>query len=188
MYWLNYLDRSAIAQARLNGIEKDLGLVGTQYNVCISILFVGYTVIQIPSNMIMSTKTIRPSVWMCSWMLAWAVVSACTAAARDYTGLVVTRFLLGIAGTSLVSHIPVACTDSPLEAPFYPGAIYLLSLFYTRREIATRIGLLYSANICAISFSGLIAAGIFATLDDRYGIEGWRWLFIIEGRSVPRRY
>lgn len=100
MYFLNYLDRSAIAQARLNGIEKDLGLVGTQYNVCISILFVGYTIIQIPSNMIMSTKAVRPSIWMCSWMLAWAIISACTAVAKDYTGLVLTRFLLGVAGTS----------------------------------------------------------------------------------------
>jgi hypothetical protein len=42
MYFLNYLDRNAIAQARLNGLEDDLGLVGTQYNTCISILFVGY--------------------------------------------------------------------------------------------------------------------------------------------------
>ncbi|KAJ4400145.1 hypothetical protein N0V91_008936 [Didymella pomorum] len=41
MYFLNYLDRNAIAQARLNNLEDDLGLVGTQYNTCISILFVG---------------------------------------------------------------------------------------------------------------------------------------------------
>lgn len=42
--WLcdrNYLDRNAIAQARLNDLEDDLGLVGSQYNTCISILFVG---------------------------------------------------------------------------------------------------------------------------------------------------
>lgn len=37
----NYLDRNAIAQARLNNLEKDLKLVGSQYNTCISILFVG---------------------------------------------------------------------------------------------------------------------------------------------------
>ena len=41
MYWLNYLDRNAIAHARLNSLEEDLGLVGTQYNTCVSILFVG---------------------------------------------------------------------------------------------------------------------------------------------------
>ena len=41
-YSQNYLDRNAIAQARLNNLEDDLGLEGTQYNTCISILFVGY--------------------------------------------------------------------------------------------------------------------------------------------------
>lgn len=41
MYFMNYLDRNAIANARLNNLEKHLGLVGTQYNTCISILFVG---------------------------------------------------------------------------------------------------------------------------------------------------
>ena len=41
MYFMNYLDRNAIANARLNDLEKDLGLEGSQYNTCISILFVG---------------------------------------------------------------------------------------------------------------------------------------------------
>jgi hypothetical protein len=42
MYLFNYLDRNAIVNARLNNLEEDLGLVGTQYNTCVSILFVGY--------------------------------------------------------------------------------------------------------------------------------------------------
>lgn len=79
----------------MNGLEEDLGLVGSQYNVCISILFVGYTVAQVPSNMLMSTKKIRPSLWMSSWMMAWAITSACTALATDYTGMLVTRLILG---------------------------------------------------------------------------------------------
>jgi MFS family permease len=68
-----------------------------------------------------------------------------------------------------------------------PGAIYLLSLFYTRREIATRISILYSANIFATSFAGLIAAATFATLGDVHGIAGWRWLFIILGAFLMGR-
>lgn len=55
------------------------------------------------------------------------------------------------------------------------------SLFYTRREIATRISIIYSANNFASSFSGLITAAIFSTMNGRYGIAGWRWLFIILG-------
>ena len=58
---------------------------------------------------------------------------------------------------------------------YYPGAIYLLSIFYTRKEIATRISILYTGNILATSFSGLIAAGVFYGLDGVRGIAGWRW-------------
>ena len=48
-------------------------------------------------------------------------------------------------------------------------------------EVAARIAVLYCAQILATGFSGLIAAGIFDGLDDVRGLEGWRWLFIIEG-------
>lgn len=59
MYWLNYLDRNAIALARINDLEEDLGLSSTQYQTCVSILFVGYLLGQLPSNMFL-TRT-RPS-------------------------------------------------------------------------------------------------------------------------------
>ena len=110
---------------------------------------------------------------------AWAAVSACTAAVHNYHGALAVRLLLGFT-----------------EAPFYPGALYLLSMFYTRREIATRISILYSrlaeltpafvlthpgANIIATAVAGLISAATFATLGGAHGLEGWRWLFIILG-------
>lgn len=46
-------------------------------------------------------------------------------------------------------------------------------------EVATRIALLYCAQILATGFSGLIAAGVFAGMDGLRGIAGWRWLFIV---------
>lgn len=79
--------------------------------------------------MLMSTKRVRPSLWMAGWMIAWSAVSAATAAVRNYHGLLAVRLLLGFT-----------------EAPFYPGAIYMLSLFYTRKEIATRVSILYSKS------------------------------------------
>lgn len=36
MYFLNYVDRNAIAQARLNNLEKDLGMTGVQFNTTVS--------------------------------------------------------------------------------------------------------------------------------------------------------
>ncbi|KAK8912511.1 MFS transporter prlL [Metarhizium anisopliae] len=162
MYWLNYLDRNAIVLARLNNLEKDLNLVGTQYQTCVSILFVGYILGQIPSNMFL-TRT-RPSRYMALSMMLWAIVSAMTALASNYIGLVLIRFFLGLT-----------------EAPFYPGAIYLLSIFYNRKEVATRIAILYTGNILATAFAGLIAAGVFHGMDGLAGIAGWKWLFILQG-------
>jgi MFS family permease len=80
-----------------------------------------------------------------------------------YTGLLLTRFFLGIA-----------------EAPFYPGALYMLSIYYTRREIATRISILFTGNIFATAFAGLIAIGVFE-MSGVAGISGWRWLYILQG-------
>ncbi|KAH7031461.1 major facilitator superfamily transporter [Microdochium trichocladiopsis] len=162
MYWLNYLDRNAIALARINSLEEDLNLTDTQYQTCVSILFVGYILGQIPSNMFL-TRT-RPSRYMGVCMALWAVVSALTALSKDYVGLLLTRFFLGLT-----------------EAPYYPGAVYILSIFYNRKEVATRIAILYTGNVLATAFAGLIAAGVFHGMDGSLGLAGWQWLFILQG-------
>jgi hypothetical protein len=48
-------------------------------------------------------------------------------------------------------------------------------MFYTRKEIAVRLAVFYTGNMFASSFSGLIAAGIFAGLDQVKGLAGWQW-------------
>ncbi|KAG4442910.1 hypothetical protein IFR05_001614 [Cadophora sp. M221] len=161
MYWLNYLDRNAIALARLDGMEAELGLSPTQYTTCVSILFVGYILGGIPSNLLITR--VRPSWYLGASMALWAIVSTLTGISKNFTGLLLTRFFLGLT-----------------EAPYYPGAIYLLSIFYTRKEVATRIAILYTGNILATAFAGLIAIGIFK-LGGVAGLAGWRWLFIIQG-------
>jgi len=45
-YILNYLDRNNIASARLAGLESDLALTSSQYETSVSILFVGYLLMQ----------------------------------------------------------------------------------------------------------------------------------------------
>lgn len=97
-------------------------------------------------------------------MMLWAIVSALTALSKDFVGLLLTRFFLGVT-----------------EAPFYPGAVYILSIFYNRKEVATRIAILYTGNILATAFAGLIAAGVFHGMDNLAGLAGWQWLFILQG-------
>lgn len=169
-------------QAKLDSFERDLGLEGNQFNVAVSILNVGcvsssfsplltynwadpivrYMLMQLPSNMILTR--VRPSIYMPLWVTAWSVVSACTAAVHSFGGLVAVRFILGIC-----------------EAPFFPGAYYILSCWYTKKELALHIAVLYSGLVLATALSGLLAAGIFAGLSGVRGLAGWRWLFLIEG-------
>ena len=108
---------------------------------------------------------------MSGWMMAWAIVSTLMAVVKDYHGMLACRFVLGIT-----------------EAPFYPGGIFMISMFYTRKETATRMSVFYTGNLLASSFSGLIAAGVFAGLDGVRGLEGWRWLFIIQGLITGMLY
>lgn len=45
------------------------------------------------------------------------------------------------------------------NADLDPGALLIISNFYTRTEVATRIAVLYTGNILATAFAGMIAAG-----------------------------
>ncbi|KWU45903.1 putative nicotinamide mononucleotide permease [Rhodotorula sp. JG-1b] len=159
---LNYLDRNALASARVQGLEKDLGMKGTDFNIAISVLFAGYILGQIPSNLILAKS--RPSIYLSCCVLVWGVVSLCTGFVQNFHQLVAVRILLGIT-----------------ESPYFPGALFLLSTWYTKRELAFRTAFLYSGSLLSGAFSGFISAGIQSGLDGARGLESWRWLFIIEG-------
>ncbi|PTB42494.1 uncharacterized protein TrAFT101_008416 [Trichoderma asperellum] len=163
MYILNYLDRNNIASAKLAGMQTDLRLHGNQYETAVSILFVGYILMQVPSNLVLN-KLGKPSLYLPSCMVAWGIVSTATAATTTFGGLLACRLLLGV-----------------IEAAYFPGCLYLLSCWYTRKELVKRTALLYSGSIISGAFSGLFAAGITQNLDGTRGLSAWRWLFIIEG-------
>lgn len=66
-----------------------------------------------------------------------------------------------------------------IEAVFFPGALYYMSLFYSRKQYAFRVAVLYSGSQLGNAFGGLFAIGILK-LDGKYGLQGWRW---VSGRS-----
>lgn len=113
---------------------------------------------QIPSNMILTR--VRPSLYLPIWACVWSGVSAATSGVHTFGQLIAVRLLLGIA-----------------EAPFFPGVFYLLSCWYTKGELGTRMAILYSGLVVATAFSGLIAAGVFSQLDGAMGLAGWRVRF-----------
>lgn len=84
------------------------------------------------------------------------VISTAQAGAHSFGGLIAARFFLGFA-----------------EAPFFPGAIMLMSSWYTRAELAHRISWFYSGSALANAFGGLLGAGVLGNLEGAHGIAGW---------------
>jgi MFS family permease len=123
---------------------------------------VGYLLMQLPSNMLITR--VRPSLYLGFAMTLWGVVSTCNAGVHSFGSLIAVRFFLGF-----------------VEAPFFPGAIFLMSSWYTRAELTRRISWFYSGNALANMFGGLLGAGILGSMEGAKGLAGWRWLFIIEG-------
>ncbi|OMP87165.1 putative transporter [Diplodia seriata] len=163
LFLLNILDRNNFTNARLGGLEDDLKLSDHQYNTCLMIMYVGYLLFQFPSNVILSNFP-RPGVYLSVAAVLWGAISTCMAATRNFREALVVRFFLGFA-----------------EAPFFPGALLMLSSWYQKDELPFRIAILYAGNTISNCFGGLIAAGVLGGMNDAAGIHSWRWLFILEG-------
>ncbi|KAJ4349904.1 uncharacterized protein N0V89_008524 [Didymosphaeria variabile] len=163
VYLMNYIDRNNYAAAKLQGLVEDLHLVGDQYQTGLSILFVGYILMQVPSNLALNYVG-RPSWYLGFFTIAWGLVSACTSQVASYGGIVACRFILGL-----------------VEAPFFAGVLFYLSKWYTKEELAKRNAIFYSGSLVSGAFGNLIAAGILNGLAGEMGMDAWQWLYIIEG-------
>ncbi|ATY64672.1 Major facilitator superfamily transporter [Cordyceps militaris] len=166
IYIMNYLDRNNLAAARLKGLQEDLRLDDTQYATCLSILYVGYILMQVPSNMFIN-RIQRPSLYIAGAMLLWGVISTLSGNAQGFGSMVAIRFLLGF-----------------IEAAFLPGALLILSKWYTRRELTKRNALLFCGNLISNAFSALVGAGVLSNMNGVLGHPAWRWLFWIEGAAT----
>jgi MFS family permease len=80
-------------------------------------------------------------------------------------GFLVTRSLLGVC-----------------EAGYIPGALYTLSTWYTRRELATRVAIFYFGLFGGNAIGPLLASGILK-LDGHHGLKGWQWLFLSKSNA-----
>ncbi|KAF9075884.1 MFS general substrate transporter [Rhodocollybia butyracea] len=152
IYILNYVDRNNAAAARLRGFETDLHLQGQEFATLLSILYVGYIIMQIPSNMFLNYIG-KPSLYLPFCMMIWGFV-----------GALLTRFFLGF-----------------VEAAFFPGSLFLISKWYKREEVGRRTAILYCGNLISNAFGSLIASGILSGMQGTLGHAAWRWLFFIEG-------
>ena len=89
------------------------------------------------------SKIRYPALYICSAVVFWGVISACTAAVHSFGTLLVCRFFLGF-----------------VEAAFFPGALFYLSKFYNRKQFAFRTAILYFGSQLGNAFGTLLAIGI----------------------------
>ncbi|KAG9312027.1 major facilitator superfamily domain-containing protein [Chiua virens] len=163
IFLMNYIDRVAITSARLKGLQTDLSLSDVQYDTVVAILYASYCPIQIPSNMVLNYIS-RPSLYISICVVLWGLTSALTGVTHNFAGIMACRVFVGLP-----------------EAAFYPGGIYILSRWYTRKELAFRSAILYAGLLISLAFGSFWAAGILGTMNGTMGIAAWRWLFYIEG-------
>ncbi|KAL2288979.1 hypothetical protein FJTKL_02845 [Diaporthe vaccinii] len=161
LYLLAFLDRVNIANARSFNLAQDLRLGGTEYNTVLVIFFVPYVFFEIPSNILL--KKLSPRVWLSFCGIAFGLVTVFQGLTQNYSGILATRFFLGI-----------------FECSMFPGCFYLLGMWYKRSEAQKRFTFFFASTSLAGAFGGLLASAI-GKMDGLRGYHGWRWIFIIEG-------
>jgi hypothetical protein len=62
----------AVGNAKIAGLTEDLNMHGLQYNTAVTLFFVPYTLLEVPSNIVL--KMMRPSYWIAILMFCWGLV------------------------------------------------------------------------------------------------------------------
>ncbi|KAI1461870.1 MFS general substrate transporter [Annulohypoxylon moriforme] len=171
-YFTHTLDRANLGNAKTDGFEKDLGLVGNQFSLLLVLFYIPYGLFNIPWSIL--AKRYNPARIIPLAILSWGACTMASAAAKNFSGIMAARIVM----------------DKPCE-------VYYLSLFYTRKEIAFRVSWIGQMGFIAGAVSGLISWSVFqwkgklkvSTLcpeEDRvsdisFWDKGWQYLFLIEG-------
>jgi MFS transporter, ACS family, tartrate transporter len=159
LYVVNYLDRTSVAYAALE-MSRDLGFSDRVFGMGAGIFFVGYVALQIPGALMVELWSARRCISII--MIAWGSLTVLTGLVHTAGQLYAARLVLGAA-----------------EAGFFPGVVVYLSHWFIREDRAKASG----NFMAAIPLSFIIASPMAGWIVDHHwlGIEGWRWLFILEG-------
>jgi ACS family tartrate transporter-like MFS transporter len=160
LYVVAWLDRVNIGFAALQ-MNADLAFSDAVYGFGAGIFFIGYALFEVPSNLILVRVGAR--LWIARIMITWGIVSVAMMFVSGPIEFYVLRFLLGVA-----------------EAGFLPGIIYYLGNWFPAEERARAL----SWFMLAIPLSTVVGgplAGLLLELDGLYGLQGWQWLFLLEG-------
>jgi MFS family permease len=160
LYLFCYIDRSNVGMAALQ-MNADLGFSAATFGFGAGILFLGYSLFEVPSNLILVRVGARR--WFARIAISWGLIACAMMWVRTpgqfYTG----RFLLGVA-----------------EAGFPPGVFFFLSRWYPDTHRARALALFLLGNPLAQAI-GAPLGGLLLGLRGVGHLAGWQWLFLIEG-------
>ncbi|KAL2833576.1 major facilitator superfamily domain-containing protein [Aspergillus pseudoustus] len=161
MYAISLIDRSNYSLAYVSGMAIDLRLdIGQRYTILVLVFFIG-CIFEIPSNMVMQRA--GTANWLTFLGIGFGAVNIGMGFSNTWQEMAVCRTILGV-----------------LEAGFIPGCIYLITCWYTRFEVGKRLAIFWIGSIIINAFANMLSYAL-ALLKGTHGLNGWRWIFIIEG-------
>ncbi|KAF2430599.1 MFS general substrate transporter [Tothia fuscella] len=165
LYLLCFIDRANIGNARVVGMGKDLRLVGYKFNWALTVFYIIYIFVEVPSNIVL--KRIGARLWIPFLVFGFGAISIGTAFVKNFDSLMVVRAFLGL-----------------VEGGTMPGISFFLSTFYKREELLFRIGMFVSGSSMAGAFGGLLATGLSKIPQWGVGsatLHTWQNIFFFEG-------
>ncbi|WP_288115064.1 MFS transporter [Microbacterium sp. SCN 71-21] len=164
MFFINYLDRTAIGFAAPNGMNTDLALSAAQFGFASGVFFIGYIILEVPSNLALHRFGARR--WLARIMVSWGIVALLFTWVQNFEQLVALRFLLGVA-----------------EAGFFPGAILFLSMWVPAAYRSRILMLFYLAQPLTTVIGAPLAGALIQQHGVFFGLEGWRFMYL--GVAIP---
>jgi len=161
LYFVNYLDRTNLGIAKAD-VSADLQLSATLFGLASGIFFIGYVLVEIPSNLALVRFGARR--WLARIAVSWGVTAVAIAFAPNATTLLALRFLLGVA-----------------EAGLFPGVIFYLSQWYPAAYRARIAGVFMLAVPVASAIGTPLAAWLIQSGHGAFGLAGWRFMMICVG-------
>ncbi|CAK4034137.1 Pantothenate transporter liz1 [Lecanosticta acicola] len=162
-YFIKQLDQTNISNAFVSGMLEHLSLHGNERNWLNTYFNIGIMLGTLPAQMI-QIQLIRPSLWIPCCEIVWSVLVIGMAFAQDVTTLYTLRFLVGFA-----------------EACVFPSFSALLGGWYGAMQLNKRMALFEQTSAIGDMFSGYLQAALYTGLDGHSGLQGWQWMFIVDG-------
>jgi len=159
---LQYLDKTALNYAKVFGMDKAMGLSGSQFSWTASIFYIGYLVAQEPAAYLIGKY--KANQVLGGTCILWGICVISMMACTNFTTAMVNRFFLGF-----------------FEAAVTPGLSLLTGMWYTRAESPLRQTIWYSSVGWGGMIGSLMAAGIEKANVDSLAVPKWQLIFIILG-------